>query len=265
MRRMTIGMSAALLGVFASVAWADTVRLKNGRTIEGHVVREDQAQIIIAVSGGSEVVAASDVASISYSDLRFTPRPPSDRALAPPTEAAAVDTALLDRIRTRLLAVRRYLKQTQRVAGLLAQGKPAAAGAEARAAAQHLLPTTSHGAFSPLSALADLVILLGFRSTLLWLALVLVKERRSFTRITEFLLLGYCLIMLLMAVIGLACSQILSFGLWLQLIGIPLLAAILMFLFLWIFTLGVRKGLVAITLAVVLSVGSEHLLLASSR
>lgn len=186
-------------------------------------------------------------------------------AFAPSLEEVAIDTELLDRVRTRLLADHRYLHQMQRVLAHLAQGHTDAAGLESQRAAQWLLPTSARGAFSAFSALADLVILLGLRAPLLWLVLVFLRERRPLIRILEFLILGYCLVMLLMVVIGLACSQTLSFGLWLQLIGIPLLAAILMFLFLWIFTLGVRKGLVAITLAVVLSVGSEHLLLASSR
>ena len=101
MRWMAVGMSAALVSVFASAAWADTVRLKSGRTVSGHVVKQDDAQVIIATSSGSEVVAADDVESISYSSPRFTPRRPSEQTVAPPTGPAAIDTALLDRIRTR--------------------------------------------------------------------------------------------------------------------------------------------------------------------
>lgn len=245
MRWMAVGMSAALINVFASAALADTVRLKSGRTVTGHVVKQDDAQVIIATSSGSEVVAASDVESIRYSDLRLAPRPPSERALAPPTEAVAMDTALLDRIRTRFLAGPRYVRQTQKVLGLLVEGQQADAGAEARRAAQHLLPTTSHGAFSPLSALADLVILLGFHSTLLWLSLVLVRERRSVMRIMECLLLSYCLIMLLMVGIDAALSQGLSAGLWAEVIGIPLLVIALAALFCWMFAVRPVKALAA--------------------
>ena len=260
MRWMAVGMSAALVSVLASAAWADTVRLKSGRTVSGHVVKQDDAQVIIATSSGSEVVAASDVESISYSSPRFTPRRPSEQALAPPTEAAAVDTALLDRIRTRLLAGPRYVRQTQKVLSLLVEGQQADAGAQAQRAAQHLLPTTSHGAFSPLSALADLVILLGFHSTLLWLSLVLVRERRSVMRIMEFLLLSYCFIMLLMLGIGAAFGQGLSAGLWAEVIGIPLLLLALALLFCWIFALRPAKALAAAVLTAALSAGIETLL-----
>lgn len=253
-------ITAVALGTLTATVWADTVRLKNGRTISGHVVKQDDAQVIIATSSGSEVVAASDVGSIRYSDLRFTPRLPSEQALVPPAEAAAIDTTLLDRIRTRLLAVRRYLKQTQKVLSLLVQGKQADAGSEAQRAAQHLLPTTSHGAFSPLSALADLVILLGFHSTLLWLSLVLVRERRSVMRIMEFLLLSYCLIMLLMVGIGLVFRQARSAGLWAEVIGIPLLLLALVLLFCWVCALRPGKALAATVLTAALSAGIETLL-----
>lgn len=253
-------ITAVALGTLTTAVWADTVRLKSGRTISGHVVKQDDAQVIIATSSGSDVVAADDVASISYSDLRFTPRRPSEQALAPPTEAAAMDTALLDRIRTRLLAVRRYLKQTQKVLSLLVQGKQADAGSEAQRATQHLLPMTARGALSPLSALADVVILLGFRATLLWLVLALLKEQRSFIRITEFLLLSYCLIMLLMLGIGAAFGQGLSAGLRVEVIGVPLLLMALAALFCWMFTVRPVKALTAGVLAVGLTVGIETLL-----
>src|SRR3989338_9233780 len=143
MRWLVIGVSAALVSVFASAAAADTVRLKNGRTMTGHVVKQDAAQVIITTSSGSEAVAASDVESIRYSDLRFTPRPPAEQVVAPPAEAAVMDTALLDRIRSRLRVSHRYLKQTQNVLGLLMQGERTAAGTEAQRAAQSLLPSTS--------------------------------------------------------------------------------------------------------------------------
>lgn len=246
--------------MFAVAASADTVRLKSGRTITGHVVKQDGAQVVIATTSGSEAVAASDVESISYSDLRFTPRPPAEQAVAPSAKAAAMDTALLDRVRSRLIASHRYLKQTQNVLGLLMQGERTAAGIEAHRAAQRLLPTTSHGAFSPLSALADLVVLLGFRSTLLWLALALVKERRSFIRITEFLVLSYCLIMLLMLGIGAAFGQGLSAGLWIEAIGIPLLLMALAALFYWMFAVRPMKALMAGVLAVGVALGLETLL-----
>src|SRR3989338_5790002 len=233
MRWLVIGVSAALVSVFASAAAADTVRLKNGRTITGHVVKQDAAQVIITTSSGSEAVAASDVESIRYSGLRLTPRPPAEQAMAPSAEAAAMDTALLDRVRSRLLAFHRYLEQTQNVLGLLMQGERTAAGIEAHRAAQRLLPTTSHGAFSPLSALADLVVLLGFRSTLLWLSPALIRERRSFIRIMEFLVLSYCLIMLLMLGIEAAFGRGLSAGLWVEAIGIPLLLVALAALCCW--------------------------------
>ncbi|MBI4003457.1 MAG: cobalamin-binding protein [Candidatus Omnitrophica bacterium] len=253
-------ITAVALGTLTAAVWADTVRLKSGRTISGHVVKQDDAQVIIATSSGSDVVAASDVKSISYSDLRFTPRRPSEQALAPPTEAATMDTALLDRIRTRLLAGHRYLQQTQKVLNLLVQGKPVDAGSEAQRAARHLLPTTARGVLSPLSALADLVILLGFHSTLLWLFLVLVRERRSIMRTMEFLLLSYCLIMLLMLGIGAAFGQGLSAGLWVEAIGVPLLLMALAVLFCWMFTVRPLKALTVGLLATGASLGLGVLL-----
>jgi len=229
------------------------------------VVKQDDAQVIIATSSGSEVVSASDVESMTYDGLRFSPSTPSRQTVSPSQEEVAIDPELLGRVRTRLLAVHRYLKQMQRVLTHLAQGNTDAAGLESQRAAQWLLPTSARGALSPFSALADLVILLWLRAPLLWLVLVLLRERRTLIRILEFLILGYCLVMLLMVVIGLACGQSLPLGIFVELVGIPVLAIVLTFLFLWVFALRVRKGLVALALAVVLNVGIEHLLLASSR
>jgi len=253
-------VTALALGTVTAVVWADTVRLKSGRTITGHIVKQDSSQVIIAVSGGTEVVAASDVDSISYSDLRLIPPQPTEQTLSQPTEAVAIDTALLDSIRARLLAGHRYIHQTRKVLSFLTKGEWSAAGSQAQRAAQWLLPTTAHGAFSPFNALADLAILLGFRATLVWVVLVLVRERRSFTRITAFLLLSYCLVMLLMVGIGLAFSQGFSAGLWVGIIGIPLLIMALAFLFCWIVALRPGKALAVAVLATTLSVGIETLL-----
>jgi hypothetical protein len=260
MRWVAIGMSVALTGVLALVVWADTVRLKNGRTITGHVVKQDDAQVVIATTSGSEAVATSDVESINYSDLRFTPRRPSEQVMAPPAAASAMDTALLDRLRTRLFAGPRYVRQTQKVFNLLVAGRQTEAGAEAQRAAQHLLPTTVRGVFSPLSALADLVILLGFHSTLLWLVLALVRERRSFTRITEFLVVSYGLIMLFMMGIGTALEQGRSAGLWVEVVGVPLLLIALAALFCWMFAVRPLKAVSAGLLMVGANLGLGTLL-----
>lgn len=179
---------------------------------------------------------------------------------APTTDSVAIDTELLDRIRTRLLAFPRYLQQTRDVLDLLMQGERAAAGSEAQRAAQWLLPTTARGTFSPFNTLADLVILLGFHSTLLWCILALLKERRSFTPITEFLLLCYCLSMLLMVGLGWVFGQSFSAGLWAEVIGIPMLIVALAFLFCWVFALRPGKALAAAALTAALSLGIAALL-----
>ena len=175
-------------------------------------------------------------------------------------QPVVVDMAFLDLIRARLLAGHRYFADTLGALKLLGQGDRDTAADEARQAAQRLLPITASGGFSAMSALADLVNLLGFWATLLWLVLVLVRERRSFTRIAEFLVLGYCLIMLLMACLGLAFVQAPSIGLWIEIIGIPLLVTALAVLFGWLFVLPPGRALVAMGLAVALSVGIERLL-----
>jgi len=204
------------------------------------------------------LVAAVVIGVLTANAWAGTVRLNNSRAIS--SQPVAVDMAFLDRIRARLLAVHRYFADTLHVLDLLGQGDRNTAVAEAREAAQRLLPTTSSGTFSPMSALADLVSLLGFWATLLWFVLVLVREQRSFARIAEFLILGYCLIMLLMACLGLAFDHVPSLGLWVEILGIPLVVIALAVLFGWLFVLPPGRALVAMGLAIALSAGVERLL-----
>ena len=172
-----------------------------------------------------------------------------------------IDQAMLERIRARLVASQRFVGRIQQVLVHVSRGERQTAGEEGRQVALRLLPTTHRGIFDPMSALADLIILLGLRAPLIWLALTFVRQQRSFTHILEFLVLAYCVVLLLMAGTGLAFDHALTAGLLFELIGIPVVAGGLLVLFFWLFALELRRGLPALVLALSLNLVAEHLLL----
>jgi hypothetical protein len=124
---------------------------------------------------------------------------------------------------------------------------------EAHRAVEGLLPV-HRGHFSPLYALADLLILLGLRGPTVWLALLLMKEPRSFQRIAEFLVIAYGLTMLLMAL------TLNSAHLWITLCALPLAFGTLACFFAWMFALPFRRATAAFLLVVAFNLGVEAFL-----
>jgi len=174
------------LGVFLACsagASADTVHLKDGRTIEGRVIKRDAAQVAIEVPGGEASVPAADVDTIRYTGTRLLAAPtPVD--MTPSLEGPVqVDLQLVQRMRMRLRTLHRFFKQMAQVAIHMSRGETQAAALQIHRACQWILPTTRDGRFDPISALADLIILLGLRTPLLWIALAVIGEQRAFTRL----------------------------------------------------------------------------------
>lgn len=244
-----------LLG-HAACACADEVRLKDGRTLEGAIIRRQGDQILMAVAGRTEIIAAADVEAVRYDDLRLVPSPPAAPAAhapAPAIELAKFNATLTEELGQRI----KVFPETARSAGRAAQhawhGATQPALEDVRWAAQRLLPVRG-GGLDPYSALADLILLLGLRAPLLWLALALVRERRSYVRIAEYLALTYLAMMTLLAFSVSAGDPLVGLGL----LGSSVVCAGA--LFLWMFGVSWPRSLAAVTLAAALMLGVDYFL-----
>jgi len=240
--------------LLACPLWADTISLKDGRQIEGHVVRADETQVIIVISSRPEAFAREDVESIRYSRARLIPSVPSPawHAPAPTPGRDVVGEAIVAAVKQRLHTSHEFTRHLRQAWRALRVGDRETVRLETYAAAKHYLPLGKDGSFDPIPALAQLLILLGLRIPVVWLALVLVREPRGFTRIAEFFVPTYGLIVLLMALCLTAANPLLVLG------ALFLIFVAVTALFIWMFALPANKALMAITIVATINVGFEH-------
>lgn len=254
-RHFCLFLAGFCLAVFGAcqAACADTIRLKGGRTIQGQIIREDTTQVAIIVSGTVEAYPKSAVEQLSYAHRRLVlPTTPSSSSFKASPETA-VDLTLIEQLQKRLQAFNRFTDRAGRIFEAVRYRKGGEALSEVQEAARETLPL-HRDRFSPLSALADILILLGFRVPALWLALFVVKEPRQFTRIAEFLIPAYGLIMLLMAYAWMTTHFIVA------LVMFPAAIVVIMLLFTWMFALTPSRALLAFLIAVGSNVLIEYLL-----
>jgi len=231
-------------------AHADTVRLKDGRTVEGKVLQSDTTVVAVLVESQPQFFARSEVDAIHYSGLRFSPSATSVSSAPGFGEPIRIDSTILEDVGVRLRMSERLMRRAVPILEDVRRGHDPEAIQEAHQIVEGLLPM-HRGRFSPLYALADLLILLGLRGPTMWLALLLVKEPRSFQRIAEFLVIAYGLMMLFMALtLDIA-------HLWITLCALPLAFGTLACFFAWMFTLPFRKAVVAFLVTVVFNLGVE--------
>jgi hypothetical protein len=87
--------------LIVSVSWADTLVLKNGRSVSGSYLGGDSRQIRLAVDDRIETFSVSDVVRIEFGSLASPgAAPPSESSAAAPAPAASRDerpSALRDR------------------------------------------------------------------------------------------------------------------------------------------------------------------------
>jgi len=252
--RAVVALWLAWMLPLQAPAAADTVRLKGGKTVDGTIVREDASVVVMVVSGVPQFFARVDVEAISRSGARFvTPTAVHEAAAVTPAEPIELNVRLIGRIRTRLTTFHWALQSYRNALRSTAAGRTRQASAEVHLAAEGLLPLHG-GRFDPFSALADVLILLGLCAPTLWLALLLVKEGRSFTRIAELLVVGYGLAML-----GMTGTRLADL-LWVGLLGIPATFGAMGLLLAWMFNIEPRRAALALTLAIGLTLGTEYLL-----
>lgn len=169
-----------------------------------------------------------------------------------PDAADSEQLTLVDKIQERLLVYHGFMQRIGQVVALLQADRDPAAYQHAQRAALWLLPL-HRGQFSPYSTLADLIILLGLRAPALWLALWIVRDLRSWTRIVEYLVTAYAFAMLMLSVVLTAPT------LQIQLVGLTAVALGAGLLLSWVLALGPRRTLLALLLALAFNVAVEFL------
>lgn len=176
------------------------------------------------------------------------------QAVVLPSDASRSEhLTLVAKIQERLLVYHGFMQRIGQVVALLQSDREPAAYQHAQRAALWLLPL-HRGQFSPYSTLADLIILLGLRAPALWLALRIVRDPRSWTRIVEYLVTAYALAMLLLSVVLTAPTlQIQLVSLTALLLGAGLLLS-------WVLALGPRRTILVFLIALALNVAVEFLL-----
>lgn len=167
--------------------------------------------------------------------------------------AHAEPLSLVDKIQERLLVYHGFMQRIGQVVSFLQADRDPAAYQHAQRAALWLLPL-HRGQFSPYSTLADLIILLGLRAPALWLALRIVRDPRSWTRLVEYLVTAYAFAMLMLAVVLTAPT------LQIQLAGLTALGAGVGLLLSWVLALGPRRTLLVLLLALAFNVAVEFAL-----
>ncbi len=246
---MTLAGLCALMTI-PMQAHADTVRLKDGRTVEGKVLQSDASAVVVLVGSQPQFFAHSEVEAIHYSGLRFSPPTTSVSSAPGFGEPLRIDYTVLEDIGVRLRMSEGLMRRAVPIRAEVRRGHDPEAIQGAHRAVEGLLPL-HRGRFSPFYVLADLLILLGLRGPTVWLALLLVKEPRSFQRIAEFLVVAYGLTMLFMTL-----TLDIAY-LWITLCALPLVFGTLACLFAWMFALPFRRAVAAFLVAVAFNLGVE--------
>lgn len=248
---------AAAAFLYMPSLYADVIRLNNGSLIDGQIIRDDDTAVVVVVKGVPQFYPADDISAIIYSRIRVDSRASkSSQFGVGAARQALLDASVVTKIRERMLIYHGFVMRIGTIAEYLRWGDTAHAGVAAQRAARWVLPV-HHRQVSPFSALADILILLGLRAPLLWLALSFVREPRAFTRIAEFLVPAYGLLMVMMTYITLTP--------WLavQLMLFPLAVFGVAWLFVWMFVLTRGRALIAFSMALAMNVAIEYFLVQS--
>jgi hypothetical protein len=245
-----------LLLAYAAGASADLIRFKDGRTIRGNIMRRSAGQLMVMVAGELESIAASEIDSITYEEVHLAPAAPErvptlEQQVSKTLEA--FNNTFTEVLRQRVKVFAELARLAHSAVGHLLAGAADRALEDTRLAARQMLPVRG-GDLDPYSALADIVILLGLRAPMLWLSMVLIRERRSYIRIAEYLVLSY---------LGMMALGSFSAATTDPLTGLALLAAALAWaggLYLWMFGLSWPRSGTALGLAVALMLGADALM-----
>ena len=106
-------LPAALLLALAAVAPADSVVMNDGRTLEGEILREDDASLQLRIKGGKVTLRRADVKSVEHSATKPDAAPQDPVA----QRFAATGTPAVDAARSKALELFRAHEAAAKVAG----------------------------------------------------------------------------------------------------------------------------------------------------
>ena len=73
--RRRFWLPALILGFACSSTWPDTVLLKDGKTVEGEVVSEEEAAVVVKTVSGHQIINMADVKEIRKTKAGEQPKP----------------------------------------------------------------------------------------------------------------------------------------------------------------------------------------------
>lgn len=251
--------------VMGALGWcasgsADTIRLKNGKTVEGQVVREDEASVTVMIGSRPEFYARTEIESMSRGlHLNLSTTPPSTTEM-PAQTRVAIDETLLKQIGRRVRAVHECLHQLY-AALLSLRTVPSSQALEQMRRAVTLVLPTHGGAWDSGTLLVDLLIVVLLRAPMVWIASAVVRGQPQFLRAVAFAVLAYGLTRLAAVVMGSALAQPLALAWLTGLIVMGVVVGVTVPLFMRMFNLGLVPAVVALIASAGLSVGVDQLLL----
>ena len=259
MRTRTVVVIMGLFGCCAAAS-ADTIRLKNGRMVEGQIVREDETSVTVMIGSQPEFYARSEVESVSrglHLNVSTTPRP---MASSQTTGRVIIDETPLKQIGQRVRAFHEGFHQLREAAVSLRTIPSSQALEQVRHALASVLPTRG-GAWDLGSLLLDLLIAILVRAPVVWIASTVVRGQPHFLRAGAFALLLYGLTLLGSVVVTLAPAQPLALAWFTGLIVAGSVVGVAVPLFMWLFNTGLVPSGCALLIYVGLSAGVDHVLL----
>ncbi len=249
--------SALALVVLCHVANADTVRLKNGNTIDGQIVKEDETMVVMKIDGGQAIFLKAEIASIIRSPVQEpVSRPPSVSTTLAVQRLSHAGTLL----RPFLLAEVEYAKHSRAAFELFRQGDHQGTLKELDQAARLFWALQGN----LVSVLQGLLVHSLIRVPTLWLMLMLLNGRPPLRWVILYEGFVYALKVatVKVALSVLAASGIVSTILFVM--AAPAVVFLMVFVLMGKFGIGFWRGVLALALTGFLNLGATHLLLRSA-
>ena len=253
--RFGIGGVLALLLV-SPLAHADTIRLKNGNTVDGQILTEDEVRVVIKIDGGETMFVKAEIESILRS-------PVQEAVAQPPSPSRPVVVKRLSHLgkflRPFLEADAEYAEHTNKALELFRQSDQQGALNELEQAAR-LFWSLQDSLISVLKGLATHSLI---RVPILWLMLTLLNGRPSLRWV---ILYEWFVYALKVATIKVALSVLATPGIVstiLFVMAMPAVAFLMVFALMGKFNIGFWRGSLVLLLAGFLNLGAVHLLLRS--
>ena len=253
--RSVTGSALALL-LLSQLAHADTIRLKNGNTIDGQILTEDDTKVMIKIGGGQAMFLKAEIASIIRSPVQEAAGQPSPAAKPTIVKRFSHVGKFL---RPFLTAEAEYAQHNNKALELFRQSDQQGALKELEQAAR-LFWSLQESLVSVLKGLAAHSLV---RVPTLWLMLTLLNGRPSLRWV---ILYEWFIYALKVATIKVTLSVLAAPGIVstiLLAMAMPAVVLLMVFALMGKFNIGFWRGSLVLMLAGFLNLGAVQLLLRS--